>query len=215
MRYPVLALDVATGPASVALITSTGEVFAAEGAQGKQHSQTVLPLLQDVLSQAGLKWTDLGMLALGQGPGSFTGLRIASAIMAGINASLQLPIWGISSLAITSIQTDSDLPIWVFEDARAGEVFMGCYQQGDVMKEDVCQLWQDVEKMPTGAFAAHQEPPIALQGWQRLPLTKSRPDALASFIQQQWNQVDHNKHGLWVEPAYLQLSQAEKNLQHA
>ncbi|MDQ6968770.1 MAG: tRNA (adenosine(37)-N6)-threonylcarbamoyltransferase complex dimerization subunit type 1 TsaB, partial [Mariprofundaceae bacterium] len=108
MTHPVLALDVATSSACVCLINVEGKVFTAEATAGKQHSNTVLPLLEDVLQQADLRWTDLKMLALGQGPGSFTGLRIAAAMLAGINASLKLPIWGLSSLAITAMQAQSD-----------------------------------------------------------------------------------------------------------
>lgn len=125
MMYPLLALDVATKHACVCLINAKGQVFTAEAGEGKQHSNTVLPLLQDVLQQAGLTWSDLKMLALGQGPGSFTGLRIAAAMLAGINASLKLPVWGLSSLAITAMQTQNNQPLWVLEDARAGEVFAG------------------------------------------------------------------------------------------
>ena len=215
MSYPVLALDVATGSASVCLITESGAVFTAQAEAGKQHSQIVLPLLQDVLKQAQLDWSDLGMLALGQGPGSFTGLRIAAAILAGVNASLKLPIWGLSSLAITAVQSDIQTPVWVLEDARAGEVFTGYYKQGIALQKEQCQLWSDIESIPADMFVAHQDAPVSLQGWQRLPLKKKRADALAALMQSQWDKVDHTAHSQWIQPVYLQLSQAEKNMQHA
>ncbi len=214
MSYPVLALDVATGSANVCLITESGAVFTAQAEAGKQHSQIVLPLLQDVLKQAQLDWSDLGMLALGQGPGSFTGLRIAAAILAGVNASLKLPIWGLSSLAITAIQSDIQTPVWVLEDARAGEVFTGYYTQGIALQKEQCQLWSDIESMPADTFVAHQDVPESLHGWHRLPLKKNRAHALAALMQLQWDKVDHTAHSQWIQPVYLQLSQAEKNLQH-
>jgi tRNA threonylcarbamoyl adenosine modification protein YeaZ len=213
--YPILALDVATRRACVCLVNAKGQVFMAEASEGKQHSDTILPLLQDVLQQANLTWTDLKMLALGQGPGSFTGLRIAAAMLAGINASLKLPIWGLSSLAITAMQTQSDEPVWVLEDARAGEVFVGCYQQGESMQDDVCKCWSDIQDMSAGLFAAHQEPAIALPDWKRLPLQIKRAKAMSQLIQALWDKTDHTAHTSWIQPVYLQLSQAEKNLQHA
>ena len=155
------------------------------------------------------------MLALGQGPGSFTGIRVAAAILAGINASLALPIWGLSSLAITAMQSDVTSPLWVLEDARAGEVFTGYYKQGRALQKEQCQLWHDIEKMPADMFVAHQDTPMLLEGWERLMLKKNRADALASLIQAQWDQVDHAAHDQWIQPVYLQLSQAEKNLQYA
>jgi len=213
--YPILALDVATRRACVCLVNARGQVFTAEASEGKQHSDTILPLLQDVLQQANLTWTDLKMLALGQGPGSFTGLRIAAAMLAGINASLKLPIWGLSSLAITAMQTQSDEPVWVLEDARAGEVFVGFYQQGESMQDDACKCWSDIQDMPTGLFTTHQEPAVALPAWARLPLQVERAKAMSLLIQVLWDKTDHTAHTPWIQPVYLQLSQAEKNLQHA
>jgi len=215
MSYPLLALDVATKHACTCLINAQGQVFTAEASEGKQHSDTVLPLLEDVLQQAGLKWSDLKMLALGQGPGSFTGLRIAAAMLAGINASLKLPIWGLSSLAITAMQTQSDKPLWVLEDARAGEVFAGYYQQGECLKSDVCKCWDVLQDMSPESFSAQQEPAIALPNWQRLPLQIDRAQAMSQLIQVLWDKTDHTAHTPWIQPVYLQLSQAEKNLQHA
>lgn len=215
MTYPVLALDVATKLACVCVINAEGQVFTAEANEGKQHSDTILPLLQDVLQQANLTWADLKMLALGQGPGSFTGLRIAAAMLAGINASLKLPIWGLSSLAITAMQTQRDEPVWVLEDARAGEVFVGCYQQGGSMQDDACKCWSEIQAMPTGLFTAQQEPAIVLPDWKRLPLQIKRAEAMSLLIQRLWDKTDHTAHTPWIQPVYLQLSQAEKNLQHA
>ncbi|MDQ6956374.1 MAG: tRNA (adenosine(37)-N6)-threonylcarbamoyltransferase complex dimerization subunit type 1 TsaB [Mariprofundaceae bacterium] len=214
MTYPLLALDVATNTACVCLINAEGKVFTETASPGKQHSNTVLPLLQDVLKQADLTWGDLKMLALGQGPGSFTGLRIAAAMLAGVNASLKLPIWGLSSLAITAMQTQSDKPLWVLEDARAGEVFVGYYQQGERLQDDVCKCWSEIQGMPTDSFAAQQEPAITLPDWHRLPLPMDRAQAMSLLIQTLWDKTDHTAHTPWIQPVYLQLSQAEKNLQH-
>ncbi|PCI42526.1 MAG: tRNA (adenosine(37)-N6)-threonylcarbamoyltransferase complex dimerization subunit type 1 TsaB [Proteobacteria bacterium] len=154
------------------------------------------------------------MLVLGQGPGSFTGLRIAAAMLAGINASLKLPIWGLSSLAITAMQTESDKPVWVLEDARAGEVFSGYYQQGECLQDDACKCWREIQDMPAGIFVAQQEPAIDLADWQRLPLNIERATAMSLLIQALWNKTDHMLHTPWIQPVYLQVSQAEKNLQH-
>jgi len=212
--HPLLALDVATNTACVCVINTEGKLFTATAMAGKQHSDTLLPLLQDVLKQADLTWPDLKMLVLGQGPGSFTGLRIAAAMLAGTNASLKLPIWGVSSLAITAMQTQSDKPLWVLEDARAGEVFAGYYQQGECLQDDVCKAWDDIQGMPAEAFVAQQEPAIVLKDWQRLPLKVERAKAMSLLIQALWDKTDHTVHTPWIQPVYLQLSQAEKNLQH-
>ena len=214
MTYPILALDVAGKLACACLIDKKGRVFTAEAEEGKQHSDAVLPLLDHVLKQADLTWADLGMLAMGQGPGSFTGLRIAAATLAGINAAQKLPVWGFSSLAITAMQTCNPQAIWVLEDARAGEVFAGLYQNGQALRDDVCMAWSDVEALNAKQFASQQEPAISLPAWQRLPLQISRAQAMAELILVLYQYTDHTAHSSWVEPVYLQLSQAERNLQH-
>jgi len=225
---PLLALDVAAGPAAVCLILEDGSVFSALGDAGKQHSQTVLPLIQGVLAEAHIDWKDLKTLVFGQGPGSFTGLRIGAAILSGINASLQLPVWGISSLAITSLQIDTegrdteggdveanvDDAVWVLEDARAGEVFAACYRQGVAVVQDDCRAWAEMGDVPAGQYVAHADVPIALDGWQRLPLLRTRMDAMEAYIKQYEDGLVISSLGHWAEPVYLQLSQAEKNLKH-
>jgi len=215
---PILALDVAAGPACVCLMMEDGSVFSAQGDSGKQHSQTILPLIQGVLSEAHIDWKDLKMLAFGQGPGSFTGLRIGAAILSGINASLQLPVWGMSSLAITSLQAgvkaDAEDDVWVLEDARAGEVFAGYYRQGVAVVQDECREWATMGEVVAGQYVAHADAPIALEGWQRLPLLRTRVDAMVTYIKQHEEGLVTSSLGHWAEPVYLQLSQAEKNLKH-
>ncbi|MDQ6953850.1 MAG: tRNA (adenosine(37)-N6)-threonylcarbamoyltransferase complex dimerization subunit type 1 TsaB [Mariprofundaceae bacterium] len=213
--YPLLALDVATGSACACVINAEGKAWTAQASDGKQHSHTVLPLLQGVLQQAGLTWSDLRMLVSGQGPGSFTGLRIGAATLAGINASLKLPIWGLSSLAITAMQIQNEHPVWVLEDARANEVFVACYQAGECLQEDSCKGWQDVALMTASQFVAQQDPAIDLASWQRLPLSIDRAHAMSLLIQARSGQININALTRWIQPVYLQLSQAERNLQHA
>jgi len=214
MNYPVLALDVATNSASACLLLDENTSFTACSTSGQQHSQTILPLLQEVLLQSNLDWHDLKLLALGQGPGSFTGLRIAAAMFAGINASMKLPIWGISSLAITAMQTASEEAVWVLEDARAGEAFVGCYQQGKCLQKDSCITWQEVSHLPAAHYVSQQAIPIELTDWQKLELCHSRADAMILYMQQMWANIDQTTLSPYIQPVYLQLSQAEKNLKH-
>lgn len=213
--YPTLALDVSTSMAHACLITSCSQVYHAQSEVGKQHSQTVLPLLENLLQQANITWSDLKLLVLGQGPGSFTGLRIAAATIAGINASLKLPVWNLSSLAITSMQIESEETLWVIEDARAHEVFLGCYQGGAAQQKDACihnsALPSNNTSMP---YVCSTDFQVNQTDWHRMPLTHSRSHALAHLIQRHMENIDIQNLTTSVQPIYLQLSQAERNLQH-
>ncbi|MDQ6973771.1 MAG: tRNA (adenosine(37)-N6)-threonylcarbamoyltransferase complex dimerization subunit type 1 TsaB [Mariprofundaceae bacterium] len=213
--YPTLALDVSTNVAHACLIISKNKIFHAQAKVGQQHSHSVLPLLEDLLEEAELTWEDLKLLVLGQGPGSFTGLRIAAATIAGINASLKLPIWGISSLAITSMQLESDTPIWVVEDARSHDIFLACYDQGLVQQQDQCI---HIDSLPhhdiaypyvcSSDFDLHQK------NWHRLSFQYSRHHAMSRYILKYIKNLDIQTLSTQLQPVYLQLSQAERQLQY-
>jgi len=211
----ILSLDTACGDISVAVIKG-GRIYMSEpveNSSGKTRSTTIVPVLEHLLKEAELDWHQLHALALGAGPGSFTGLRIAAATLAGINSGLKLPIYHLSSLAITACQTDTDGPVWVLEDARAGEAFVGCYQNHAQIRADICLSWKDVEALPPGHFCCHGEPPVELNGWTRVPLSMHRSAALA--IETELVSVGMNLEAvdlpIYPAPTYLQLSQAERN----
>jgi len=214
--YPILALDISTAIAHGCLLTSKNHALHAQGEVRKQHSASVLPLLENLLHEADITWTDLKLLALGQGPGSFTGLRIAAASMAGINASLKLPMWGISSLAITAMQVESKEGIWVIEDARAQEVFLGCYQQGVPQQDDICIHISNLDAtLKIESYVCSSDFHVDGQAWHRLPFTYDRAHAISRLIQKNIGKLNIQSLPTEVQPSYLQLSQAERLLEHA
>ena len=212
----VLALDTAIGETSACLLMH-GKVWLPEAApasnDGKTRSERIVPLLENLLAQAGAGWSDLQALAFSRGPGSFTGLRIAAATLAGLNANLKLPVITLSSLAVTARQVEGNEPIWILEDARAGEVYAGHYRQGEALTTDACLSWEKVTgELPAADYACHNAPPVALDGWQRRPLTIDRDQALSEAVAARLTIMDDFE-GLprYPEPVYLQLSQAERN----
>lgn len=115
------AIETSTEWCSVALSVD-GEVRGVEERAGNQASARVLPMLRQLLDEAGLSARDLDALAFGAGPGSFTGLRIASGVVQGLAAARELPVIGISTFE--SIAEESGAPrVLVCIDARMGEVY--------------------------------------------------------------------------------------------
>jgi len=210
----ILALDTAYGEISACILSADTVhlAAAAKNQQNKTRSTKIIPVLDDLLRQAELTWTDLDALAFGCGPGSFTGLRIAAATLAGINASLKLPILHISSLAITAQQADSPDLIRIVEDARAGEAFVGFYQQGNPVQADACLPWAAVANLPSTDFASLNAVPEILSDWPQQPLQLNRSQALARIVKTamvnttNWSGLPH-----FPSPVYLQISQAERN----
>jgi len=216
----LLALDTACGEIAACIIQHGQYYISPPDARhtGTTRSTSIVPLLNTLLEQAGLDWKQLDVLALGAGPGSFTGLRIAAATLAGINAGRHLPIVHLSSLAITARQadpgesTEPDAPVRVLEDARAGEVFCGYYQQGAILEADTCLQWSEMAALKPGNYCCHSEPQVDLQSWKRLALTQPRSQALALEAQASCAAVDNwSAVPIYPAPVYLQLSQAKRN----
>ena len=113
----ILAFDTATTVATSALVDD-GEVL------GERTSRAVR-VLEDfdaLLRQAGARPTELGGLAVGIGPGSFTGVRIGLATARGLALALDLPVAGVSTLAALAAGAPGALPVI---DARRREIFVG------------------------------------------------------------------------------------------
>ena len=211
MNYPLLALDAASGRSYACLLLSDDKALFAESEESRGHSKSLMPMLESLLERGGIGWKDLKMLGLGVGPGSFTGLRIAAAALAGINASLQLPVLPVSSLAVTAARAEHEGDVWVLEDARASEVFVGCYQQGKAVQEDACNSWKSTGAIEPSFYISESDPPGALVGWARLEAVTDRAQALANVIRTALVGAQPEQLPIYPQPVYLQMSQAEKN----
>ena len=80
----VLAIDTSTEACSAALLWHTGEVRLRCQLLERGHADLILPMIDELLGEAGCKLTDLDGLAFGRGPGGFTGLRIAAGVVQGL-----------------------------------------------------------------------------------------------------------------------------------
>jgi len=205
---PILALDTAAG-ASVCLLLPDGSSDSASMNTPRAHSRELLPLLQGLLKANNVSWQEIGGFAVGVGPGSFTGLRVACATIAGINASLKKPVYGLCSLGITARQTSTNQAVWAIEDARSKLVYAAKYQQGNIIEPAACLTWGDFLSIEPACYISVSDVPVNLGAWQALPIEISREQALIAATK---NIDPEDEHALWIEPVYLQASQAEKNL---
>ncbi|MDQ6989716.1 MAG: tRNA (adenosine(37)-N6)-threonylcarbamoyltransferase complex dimerization subunit type 1 TsaB [Mariprofundaceae bacterium] len=208
--YPLLALDTAAG-ATACILMPDGQSFTASAQQPRAHSRELLPMLQSLLQQAALSWQEMAGFAVGVGPGSFTGLRVACATIAGINAALEKPVYDLCSLSITAQQTSYQGQFWVIEDARSQLVYAAKWQHGQLQQAATCLTWDSFSTLPASAYLSLTDIPIELPQWQALSTQVSREDALLAAVQG-LDFTAQQSQKLWAEPIYLQASQAEKNL---
>ena len=120
----ILALDTSTEACSVALWLD-GDVRE-RFELGSQHSERILPMVDVLLAEAGIKLVQLEALVFGRGPGSFTGLRIAAGVAQGLAFGANLPVVPVSSLAVLAQGQDADKVLAAL-DARMQQVYWGAY----------------------------------------------------------------------------------------
>lgn len=123
----ILALETSTELGSCALWRD-GEVAERCCPVGRSHSETLLPLVRDLLAEAGVTVSQLDAIAFGVGPGAFTGLRIACGAAQGLAVASDIPLLPVTSLEAMAAQTGAQ-SVLALLDARMGEVYAGSYRR--------------------------------------------------------------------------------------
>ena len=146
MKLNLLALETSSSRCGVALLRATEaectvSVLEHEGAQ--EHAERLLPMAGQLLTQVGLTPSDLQAIAFGQGPGGFTGLRVACGVAQGMGLALGVPVVPVvSHLAVA--QDAGAHPgdvVLVALDARMNEVYLAAY----VCRDDAAQPWMTLQ----------------------------------------------------------------------
>ncbi len=123
----LLVIETSTEYCSAALWLD-GRVQAFRVLAGQRHSSLLLPMVDELLREAGLTLRQLHGIGYGAGPGSFTGLRIACAVTQGLAFGADLPVVGVSTLESIAEQAGADQVLTVL-DARMAEVYWAAYER--------------------------------------------------------------------------------------
>lgn len=118
----VLALDTSAAHCAAALLLPDGKLLSRLEPMDKGQAERLLPLLEDLLAEARLGWGDLTRIAVGTGPGNFTGVRIAVAAARGLALGLGIPAIGVTRLE--ALAHGLPRPLTVIEDARRDEAYV-------------------------------------------------------------------------------------------
>lgn len=133
----ILSVESAALVASAAICDDDKLICEVFSNTAKTHSQTLMPMIDSVLVQSGTELSDIGLIAVSIGPGSFTGLRIGVSAVKGLSHAAKIPIVGISSLCSMAY----NLPfcehlISPIMDARRNQVYNAVYEwENDTLNE--------------------------------------------------------------------------------
>ncbi len=128
----ILAIDTATEACSAAFLREDGQVFAEFEMAPRQHTRLLPKMMAAVLAGAGCPRSSITHCAFSNGPGAFTGVRIAAATAQGIAIALKIPLLPISTLAAlaqVSLDEQGGHSTMVALDARMGEVYWAIYHR--------------------------------------------------------------------------------------
>nr|WP_246606698.1 tRNA (adenosine(37)-N6)-threonylcarbamoyltransferase complex dimerization subunit type 1 TsaB [Lysobacter antarcticus] len=133
----MLAFELATEACSVA-VWIDGEVHERFEIAPRRHAELALPWADAMLAEAGIARAQLDAIAVGRGPGAFTGVRLAIAIGQGITLALDRPIFAVSTLAALALaavpagdDAQQEQRVLASIDARMGEVYVGAFRVHD------------------------------------------------------------------------------------
>lgn len=136
----------------------------------RQHTKILMPMIRAVVDAAGIEITDLDAVVLGNGPGSFIGMRIGASVAQGIAFAAGIDIVPVSSLA--AVAATAGRPgetVAVAQDAHMDEVYLGLYRldEAGLPRPVIAERLQGRAVIPE--LAGHAPVVLAGGGWQRYP----------------------------------------------
>jgi len=168
----ILAIDTATERCSVAL-RRDGRVTERSSEVARGHADLVLPMVEEILRESGVRLQDLDGIAYGRGPGAFTGVRIAVGVVQGLAFGAGLKTVGISNLAAVAQQVAKPGDrVLVCMDARMDQVYWSSFERG-AGSERVTSLAPERVDAPD-AVAAGNYTTLAGTGFKAYPALLSR-----------------------------------------
>lgn len=228
----ILALDSSGLVASVALVEDDNLVAEYTVNYKKTHSQTLLPMLDEIVKMTETRLEDVDAVAVAAGPGSFTGLRIGSATAKGLGLALDKPVIGVPTvegLAMNLYNTEA--LVCPLMDARRNQVYTGIYRflngRLEVVKDQVAigieeiiealnLIGKNVVFLGDGVPVYRQiiEDRISVPySFAPAHVNKQRAAAIAVRAMDYWKAGIKGDTAAEFEPVYLRLSQAERERQ--
>ena len=128
MGVPLLALDTSTTRAALALSMADGRTLVAPPDTATRHGRGLIPAIRALLAEGGLRVADLGGIAVGLGPGSYTGLRVGLMAAKTLAYAARLPLVGLDSLELVA-RGSAEEAVAVSADAQRGDRHVAIFRR--------------------------------------------------------------------------------------
>jgi len=220
----LLAIDTSSNACSVALQVS-GAIVERHVVEPREHTKILLPIITELLAEGAVSLKELDAIVLGNGPGSFIGMRIGASVVQGLCFGAGIPIAPVSSLTAVAAEAFAGYPhehVVVAQDARMNEIYFASFRRGS----DGCAELTCEESIVAVGELSVADTPYAAAGaaWEHyrdlvsandeniaelLPITVPR----ARHLLQPGQAIIESGRAISPEllsPAYLRLKVAEK-----
>lgn len=210
----LIAIETSTENCSVALLHQ-GLISHRTLVAPQKHAELVLGYLQELLDEQGLKKSDIDGIVFGQGPGAFTGVRIAMSIVQGLALALDVPVLAVSTMHNMAHQVMNMHPaknIMIANDARMGEVYWATFhsQNNDNNQIELIRTSEDAlsapEDLDCHAFdvcAGSAFKQMVTVQHQAMVLDKLLPDALTLLEIAQFGFFEKALNIIDIKPSYI------------
>lgn len=220
----LLAIDTSSNACSVALQISA-DIIERHVVEPKEHTRILLPIITELLAEGAVSLKELDAIVLGNGPGSFVGMRIGASVVQGLCFGAGIPIAPVSSLTAVAVEAFAGYPfehVVVAQDARMNEIYLAGYRRG---AEGAAEITR-VEAIVAVGELTVTDTPYAAAGaaWERYPgLVSANAENIAELLPITLPRAKHllragqvmvkSGHAISAEalsPAYLRTKVAEK-----
>ncbi|MBY6201365.1 tRNA (adenosine(37)-N6)-threonylcarbamoyltransferase complex dimerization subunit type 1 TsaB [Maritalea mobilis] len=198
----ILGFDTSAAHCAAALLSGNRVISAAHEEMGKGQAERLMPLIQDVLDEAGVTLRDLDAIGVGIGPGNFTGIRISVSAARGLALALGIPAVGVTLL--DALALDAPRPLLACLDARRDNLYLQRVADSADRGPDLVPLSEARDWALPGITVVGQRSDEVAQsiGAAHAPAAHAPASAIARIAAKRWQDPDLPRPApLYIRPA--------------